>query len=77
MVQDVPLARALYKACEIGQEIPPELYGAVARVLAFVMTLKAKGAAAGCTAATSHGRRRRSRTQRARTRYCTRWRRRP
>lgn len=47
MVQDVPLARSLYKACEIGQEIPAELYGAVARVLAFVMTLKAKGAAAG------------------------------
>ena len=47
MVQDVPLARSLYKACEIGQEVPPELYGAIARVLAFVMTLKAKGSAAG------------------------------
>jgi flagellar biosynthetic protein FlhB len=47
MVQDVPLARALHKSCDIGQEIPAELYGAVARVLAFVMTLKAKGAAAG------------------------------
>jgi flagellar biosynthetic protein FlhB len=47
MVQDVPLARALYKACDLGDEIPPELYGAVARVLAFVMTLKARGSAAG------------------------------
>ncbi len=47
MVQDVNLARTLYKAVEIGQEIPPELYVAVARVLAFVMSLKAKGAAAG------------------------------
>jgi flagellar biosynthetic protein FlhB len=47
MVQDVPLARSLYKACDLGDEIPPELYGAVARVLAFVMTLKAKGSAAG------------------------------
>jgi flagellar biosynthesis protein FlhB len=47
MVQDVPLARALYKACDLGQEIPPELYGAVAQVLAFVMTLKARGSAAG------------------------------
>ncbi len=47
MVQDVPLARALYKNCEIGQEIPPELYTAVARVLAFVMGLKARGSAAG------------------------------
>jgi flagellar biosynthetic protein FlhB len=47
MVQDIGLARTLYKAVEIGQEIPPELYVAVARVLAFVMSLKARGAAAG------------------------------
>jgi flagellar biosynthesis protein FlhB len=47
MVQDIPLARALYSACEIGQEIPEELYGAVARVLAFVMALKRRGAAMG------------------------------
>jgi len=47
MVQDVPLARTLYKSVDIGQEIPPDLYAAVARVLAFVMTLKARGSAAG------------------------------
>jgi flagellar biosynthetic protein FlhB len=47
MVQDVPLARSLYKACDLGSEIPPDLYNAVARVLAFVMTLKARGSAAG------------------------------
>ncbi|GAA0243618.1 EscU/YscU/HrcU family type III secretion system export apparatus switch protein [Cryptosporangium japonicum] len=47
VIQDVALARTLYKACDIGQEIPPELYAAVATVLAFVMSLKAKGAAAG------------------------------
>ena len=47
MVQDIPLARALYSACEVGQEIPEELYGAVARVLAFVMSLKRRGAALG------------------------------
>ncbi|GAT71165.1 EscU/YscU/HrcU family type III secretion system export apparatus switch protein [Planomonospora sp. ID91781] len=47
MVQDVPLARALHKSCDIGQEIPAEMYGAIAKVLAFVMTLKAKGSAAG------------------------------
>ncbi|GAB3684184.1 EscU/YscU/HrcU family type III secretion system export apparatus switch protein [Angustibacter aerolatus] len=47
LVQDVPLARALHAACEVGQEIPAELYGAVAQVLAFVMSLRAKGAAAG------------------------------
>jgi flagellar biosynthetic protein FlhB len=47
MVQDVPLARALYAGCEIGQEIPPQFYGTVARVLAFIMGLKARGSAAG------------------------------
>jgi flagellar biosynthetic protein FlhB len=47
MVQDVPLARALEKSVEVGQEIPAEFYGAVAKVLAFVMSLKSKGAAAG------------------------------
>ena len=47
MVQDVPLARALEKSVEVGQEIPAEFYGAVAKVLAFVMSLKARGSAAG------------------------------
>ncbi len=47
MVEDVPLARALHAACEIGQEVPAELYGAVAKVLAFVMSLRSRGAAAG------------------------------
>ncbi len=47
MVQDIPLARALHSACELNQEIPPHLYNAVARVLAFVMALKRRGAASG------------------------------
>jgi len=47
MVADVPLARTLHKTCEIGQEIPPDLYQAVATVLAFVMRLKRRGSAAG------------------------------
>ncbi len=47
IVQDIPLARTLYRACEVNQEIPAELYTAVARVLAFVMSLKARGSAAG------------------------------
>ena len=46
IVRDIPLARALHAACELGQEIPVELYNAVARVLAFVMSLKARGSAA-------------------------------
>jgi flagellar biosynthetic protein FlhB len=47
MVEDVPLARALHAACELGQEIPAHLFTAVARVLAFVMALRRRGAAAG------------------------------
>lgn len=47
MVEDVPLARALHAACEVGDEIPGELFEAVAHVLAFVMSLRAKGNAAG------------------------------
>ncbi|GGQ42318.1 EscU/YscU/HrcU family type III secretion system export apparatus switch protein [Couchioplanes azureus] len=47
LVQDVALARALEKGVEVGQEIPAEFYGAVAKVLAFVMSMKARGSAAG------------------------------
>jgi flagellar biosynthetic protein FlhB len=47
MVADVPLARTLHRVCEVGQEIPLELYTAVARILAFIFALKSRGAAAG------------------------------
>ncbi|MGY1885487.1 MULTISPECIES: EscU/YscU/HrcU family type III secretion system export apparatus switch protein [unclassified Blastococcus] len=47
MVQDVPLARALHASCELGQEVPPQLFTAVARVLAFVMHLGARGVRGG------------------------------
>ena len=47
MVQDVALARALYSGCEVGHEISADFYGSVAKVLAFVMSLKARGSAAG------------------------------
>lgn len=47
IVRDIPLARALHAECEIGEEIPVELYNAVARVLAFVMALKTRGSGAG------------------------------
>lgn len=47
VVQDVPLARALHKACEVGQEIPADLFGPVAHVLAFLYRLRRKGSAAG------------------------------
>ncbi len=35
-VENPPLARELYKKVEIGDEVPPELYEAVAEILAFV-----------------------------------------
>jgi flagellar biosynthetic protein FlhB len=47
MVQDVALARALESSVEVGMEIPADFYGAVAKVLAFVMSLKSRGSAAG------------------------------
>ncbi len=36
VVENVPLARALYKQCEIGDFVPRELFAGVAEVLAFV-----------------------------------------
>jgi flagellar biosynthetic protein FlhB len=47
IVKDIPLTRALHGACELGQEIPVELYNAVARVLAFVLALKERGSRTG------------------------------
>ncbi len=42
IVENKPLARMLYHNVELGEEIPPELYQAVAEVLAFVYGLKNK-----------------------------------
>lgn len=36
LIENPPLARALYQGAEVGQEIPPHLYRAVAEVLAYV-----------------------------------------
>ncbi len=41
-VENPALAQALYKTTEIGQEIPADLYPAVAEVLAFVYRLRRK-----------------------------------
>lgn len=43
--ENVPLARALYKAVEIGDMIPEELYKAVATLLASIWKLKPRAAA--------------------------------
>jgi flagellar biosynthetic protein FlhB len=43
VIEDRPLARALFAAARIGLPIPPELYVAVAEVLAFVFRRKRHG----------------------------------
>jgi flagellar biosynthetic protein FlhB len=40
LVENVPLARALYKSVKVGQAVPRSLYQAVAEVLAYVYRLK-------------------------------------
>ncbi len=42
IVENKPLAKALYSSVEIGEKIPQELYKAVAEVLAYVYSLKEK-----------------------------------
>lgn len=44
IVERKPLAQALYKSCEVGQEIPPQFYQAIAEILAYVYELAGKGA---------------------------------
>lgn len=40
LVENPPLARALFRSVDIGQQIPAELYAAVAEVLAFIYRLR-------------------------------------
>ena len=47
IVENKPLARALYASVEIDDEIPPEHYKAVAEVISYVLSLKKKLAPAG------------------------------
>jgi flagellar biosynthetic protein FlhB len=47
VVEDKPLARTIYRVCELDEEIPSELYLAVARILAFVMAAGKPGRHAG------------------------------
>jgi len=42
IIVNIPLARALYKQCKVGYEITPELYIAVAEVLAIVFRKRDK-----------------------------------
>ncbi len=47
LVRDVPLARTLYSSTKVGQTIPPELFAAVASVLAFVISRRSQGQRGG------------------------------
>lgn len=40
ILENKPLARSLFKLCEIGKEVPAELFKAVAEVFAYVYALK-------------------------------------
>jgi flagellar biosynthetic protein FlhB len=42
LVENVPLARTLFKTVKLGQTVPQALYQAVAEVLAYVYRLKNK-----------------------------------
>lgn len=39
LIENPPLAQGLYKAVDVGQEIPPHLYKAVAEILAYIFRL--------------------------------------
>jgi flagellar biosynthetic protein FlhB len=39
LIENPPLARALYKSVDVGQEIPPHLYRAIAEILAYIFRL--------------------------------------
>lgn len=40
IVENPPLAQALYKSADVGQEIPPALFRAVAEILAYIFKLQ-------------------------------------
>ncbi|MFQ5498864.1 MAG: flagellar biosynthesis protein FlhB [Candidatus Zixiibacteriota bacterium] len=42
VVEDKPLARALFRMCDVGQTVPANLFKAVAELLAYVYRLKGK-----------------------------------
>ena len=46
LVENPPLAHALYRAVEIGQAIPPKLYAVVAEILAAIWRAQARAAQA-------------------------------
>jgi flagellar biosynthesis protein FlhB len=47
IVENPPLAHALYRAVKVGQVIPPALYVAVAQILAFIFRAQARSRTSG------------------------------
>jgi len=47
IMENVPLAHALYRTAEVGQYIPVKLYAAMAEILAYILRAEAKAAAMG------------------------------
>lgn len=47
IIENPPLAQALYRAVEVGQAIPSKLYEAVAEILAFIFRAQGRAAARG------------------------------
>ena len=54
IVQNIPVARAIYKTIDIGQEISSDLYLAMAEILAYVYKLRGKDAFASKTTNPQH-----------------------
>ena len=52
LVENPPLAHALYRAVEVGQAIPPKLYAVVAEILAAIWRAQARAAQAAAAART-------------------------
>lgn len=42
IIENPPLAQALYKSVDVGQDIPPHLYRAVAEILAYIFRIMGK-----------------------------------
>ena len=55
IIENPPLAQALYKAADIDQMIPPQLYAAVAEILAFLYRTQMRMQAAGRRPAAAAG----------------------
>ena len=43
VVENKPLAQSLYKLVDVGEEIPYDLYQAVAEILAYVYRMRKEG----------------------------------